>query len=273
MTLHELGWSTSFAHAFASLPRHNCSPARVVRQDRTGFLVRTEQGTLRAVLPGALLHQQTTRPVVGDWVAVENAGPDQQARIHAVLPRKSAFSRKEAGEVTREQVVAANVDTAFLMSGLDGDFNLRRIERYVTQTWSSGAAPVVLLNKADLRPDAEAVRAQVEAAVPGVPVHLIRAQQAEDLGALEPYLRPGETVVFLGSSGVGKSTLVNALLGRDEMKTRAVREADSRGRHTTTHRELFILPGGGIVIDTPGLRELQLWASVEALDAGFADVE
>ena len=185
--------------------------------------------------------------------------------IHAILPRKSRFSRKSAGQKTEEQVVAANVDTIFLVSGLDGDFNPRRIERYLTAAWDSGAQPVVVLNKLDRCEDPEACLLETEAVALGVPVLRVSARTGEGCEALASYIVPGRTVGFLGSSGVGKSTLINRLLGREAQATGEVREGDDRGRHTTTHRELFRAPDGGLLIDTPGLRELQLWEGEQGI--------
>jgi ribosome biogenesis GTPase len=194
--------------------------------------------------------------------------------IHAVLPRKSKFSRKVAGQRTDEQVVAANVDTLFLVSGLDGDFNPRRIERYLTAAWDSGARPVVVLNKLDRCDNPDACLLEVEAVAMGVPVHRVSALKGTNVEELTAYLGPGQTVGLLGSSGVGKSTLVNHLLGEERMATGEVRASDSRGRHVTSHRQLIVLPGGaGILVDTPGLRELQLWGTADGLAAAFSDVE
>jgi ribosome biogenesis GTPase len=204
-------------------------------------------------------------PAVGDWVGVT-----PPATITAIVERRSAFIRKTAGKDSTEQVLAANVDTAFLLAGLDDDFSLRRLERYITSAWESGAAPIVVLTKADLCADvAEAVLA-VETVAIGVPVHPISNVSGEGLDALERYVQPGRTIVLLGSSGVGKSTLLNRLAGEEVMRTRAL-AADGTGRHTTTHRELFRLENGGLVIDTPGLRELQFWEG--DVSAAFEDIE
>jgi ribosome biogenesis GTPase len=190
-----------------------------------------------------------------------------------VLPRRTAFVRRAAGRRDVAQVLAANVDTVVLVMGLDGDFSLRRIERALVLAWESGADPVVLLNKADVCDDVPARRAEVEAVAPGVPVLVIAAKPREGLDALTPWLVPGRTVALLGSSGVGKSTIVNRLLGREKQRTREVLEAGERGLHTTTHRELILLPGGALLLDTPGLREIQLWSDETGLQAAFGDVQ
>jgi ribosome biogenesis GTPase len=204
-----------------------------------------------------------------------------QAVIHAVLHRKSSFSRKavmsggmpETGGKTDQQVLATNIDTVFLVSGLDSDFNVRRIERYLSVAWDSGAAPVIVLNKADLHEDLEKFTSEVESSAIGVPLCITSASQGIGLDQIRNLIKPGKTAVFLGSSGVGKSTLINALLGEDRLRTTEVRADDSRGRHTTTHRELVVLPQGGMVIDTPGLREIQLWQENSGLEKSFADIE
>ena len=193
--------------------------------------------------------------------------------IHGLVPRAGAFTRKVAGETTEEQVIAANVDVAFLVAGLDHDFNPRRLERYVVAVWESGATPVLVLNKADLGERVEERQAEAAAAAPGVAVVALSARERTGLETLGAWLEPGCTVALLGSSGAGKSTLVNALLGEDRQATGEVREDDSRGRHTTTRRELIVLPGGALLIDTPGLRELQLWSGEESLAGAFPDVE
>ncbi|MFH1640256.1 MAG: ribosome small subunit-dependent GTPase A [Chloroflexota bacterium] len=214
-------------------------------------------------------------PVVGDWVIAKALIDEQKGTIHAILPRKSRFSRKVAGERTKEQVVSANVDTVFIVSGLDGgrNFNLRRIERYLTLAWSSGATPVIILNKVDLCPDVDVCIRKAEAIATGISIHPVSAKERIGLDALKNYLTKGKTVAFLGSSGVGKSALINALLGVEKQDTGEVREDDRMGRHTTTKRELILLPGGGIVIDTPGMREIQMWAGEDGLQGTFYDIE
>ena len=276
MDLETLGWNSFFAEAFAPHAAAGWVPARVIEEQRGHYRVQSESGEFLAEVTGKLRHGAASRqdlPAVGDWVAVPEASGSDRLAIQAVLPRKSRFSRKVAGDRTEEQVVAVNIDTVFLMTGLDGDFNVRRIERYLTAAYNSGADPVVLLNKADLCEEPDAAIEQVEEVAMGVPVHAISALEGAGLDVLEPYLQAGRTVSFLGSSGVGKSTLVNQLLGRGAQEVKEVREGDNRGRHTTTHRELFILEGGGLLIDTPGMRELQLWEGGEGLETVFEEIQ
>jgi ribosome biogenesis GTPase len=273
--LEELGWSPFFAEAWSDLSSpEGRVPARVVVAHARVLRVRAAEGERLAELSGRLrqaARASVDRPAVGDWVVLHpRAG---RALVEVVLPRRTAFVRRAAGNVTEQQVLAANVDTVFLVMGLDRDFNPRRIERALVLAWESGADPVVLLNKSDLCDDIDARRAEVEVAAPGVPVRVIAAKEGEGLEALAPWLRRGRTVALLGSSGVGKSTIVNRLLGEERQKTREVRESDQRGRHTTTHRELVALPSGGLLLDTPGLREIQLWGTEEGLATAFEDIQ
>ena len=274
--LAEYGWNAAFAAAFEDLSGQDLIPARVIKQSRDLSTVVTAAGELDAEISGRFRHRAqgpADFPAVGDWAAVRlvAGGP---ALIESLLPRRSAFTRKAAGEAVEAQVVAANVDTVFLVSGLDGDFNLRRIERYLTAAWSSGAAPVVVLNKSDLRTDLAAVAAEASAVAPGVPVVAVQAVAEGGLEALRPFLQPGRTVAFLGSSGVGKSTMINRLLGEDRFTTAAVSDAEAgRGRHTTTGRELVRLAQGALLIDTPGMRELGLWADDDGLDRTFDEID
>ena len=245
-------------------------------EHRGTYRVYTELGECAAEVTGHFRYQTEDPqafPAVGDWVALQHYREDDLATIHQVLPRTSQFVRKSAGAKTAGQVVAANVDTVFLMSGLDGDFNLRRIERYLVMAWDSGAAPVIVLNKADLCPNLEATLADVAAVAIATPIHAISAAQGTGLDQLDPYLTPGKTVALIGSSGVGKSTLTNYLLGTHQQATQSVRLDDSRGRHTTTHRQLLPLPSGALLIDTPGMRELQLWSTPDGLEETFSDIE
>ena len=270
------GWNATLADAFGPHAAEGLAPARVTVAFGATFRVLAGDGEQLADVSGRMRHAARRRrdlPAVGDWVAIRPTTiAGGRATIHAVLPRRSLFSRKVAGEETVEQIVAANVDTAFLVTALDHDLNLRRLERYLAMTWESGARPVVLLNKADLAASADATCAEVERIARGVPVLPISAREATGLDRLAPYLAPGQTVALLGSSGVGKSTLINRLLGEERLRTREVRESDSRGRHTTTHRELIALPGGALLIDTPGMRELQLWSAEAGLTETFDDV-
>jgi ribosome biogenesis GTPase len=276
MTLTELGWTDALATAFEPFAVDGFVPARVSVAYGATFRVMHERGDELADSAGRLRHDAQTRrdmPAVGDWVAVKpSTSAGGRATIHAVLPRKSLFSRKAAGDETAEQIVASNVDVAFLMTAFDHDFNLRRLERYLTMTWESGAQPVILLNKQDLTEDAMVHLEEVARIASGVPVHAMSARDETGLEALAPYLRPGVTIALLGSSGVGKSTLINRLLGEDRLATAAVRENDQRGRHTTTHRELVPLPGGALLIDTPGMRELQLWSADSGIAETFDDI-
>jgi ribosome biogenesis GTPase / thiamine phosphate phosphatase len=276
MDLKEYGWDAGFTAAFEECAGEGTVPGRVVRQSRDRSTLVTAGGEIAAEVSGRFRHRAlgpSDYPAVGDWVAVRPVGRGPSL-IEAVLPRRSAFTRKAAGEAVEAQVVAANVDTVFLVSGLDGDFNLRRIERYLAAAWSSGAAPVIVLNKADLRPDLEAAVAETAAASPGVPIVTVRALAEGGLEGLAPYLVAGGTIAFLGSSGVGKSTMINRLLGKERFRTAAMSDAGAgRGRHTTTSRELVRLSGGALLIDTPGMRELGLWADDDGLDRTFDEID
>ena len=276
MTLQELGWDQSRARDFepwAGKPAHQ--PGRVLIGFNYLYRVGIEGGEIDVVLSGRLKHhaeRQGELPAVGDWVAVRKR-PEEDGAIVAVLPRRSRFSRRMAGNVTDEQVVAANVDVIFIVMALDGDFSVRRLERYLLMARESGATPVVLLTKPDLSADLAAEVADVVAAAGDVPVHVLSPKLNQGLEQVVPYMTAGRTAALLGSSGVGKSTIINRLIGSDVRKTREVRESDSKGRHTTTHRELVVLPGGGLMIDTPGMRELQLWDASQSVRGTFEDVE
>ena len=278
-SLDDLGWTPHFAAAFEPFRAPGVEPARVSLEHTHIYRVMTPGGESLARVSGRLRHDASGRadfPGVGDWVVLEtasNGDARETARIRAVLPRVSRFSRRAAGNVTEEQVVAANIDVVFLVSGLDGDFNLRRIERYLVTAWESGASPVILLNKADLAEDAAAIVREVADLAQGVPVLAISATRLDAIEQVRAFVTRGRTAALLGSSGVGKSSIANALLGEARLATRDVRMSDSRGRHTTTGRQLLLLPGAGILIDTPGMRELQLWETGEAAAGAFADVE
>lgn len=275
MTLDDLGWTARFAEAFAPHLEAGLEPGRVSLEHTHIYRVLTPDGERLARVAGRLRHAATRRadfPAVGDWVALEPAAAGQEARIRAVLPRATHFSRRAAGDRTEEQVVAANIDVVFLVSGLDHDFNPRRIERYLVTAWESGAAPVVVLNKADLVPDPSPFIAEASSSAPGVPVFAVSAKVPASLDAVRAQLTPNRTGALLGMSGVGKSSIVNGLIGEEVLRTHDVRGYDSRGRHTTTGRQLVLLPDGGILIDTPGMRELQLWDATEPPVTAFADI-
>jgi ribosome biogenesis GTPase / thiamine phosphate phosphatase len=271
--LAQLGWTPALEEQFAPHVADGLEPARVAVEHRDAYVLYTARGERQAELSGRLRHAAAERgdlPAVGDWVAATATDP---ALVQAVLPRKTKFSRMAATDhgQTVEQVVAANVDIVFLTAGLDGDLNVRRLERYLTLAWESGASPVVVLTKLDLCDDVGAALVEVGSVAVGVPVHTVSNVTGEGVEDLASYVSEGRTVAALGSSGVGKSSLVNQLAGEELMATGDVR-ADGRGRHTTTNRQLLVLPSGGLFLDTPGMRELRLWESEEGLASTFDDV-
>jgi ribosome biogenesis GTPase len=273
--LEPWGWSGFFASQLAEMPFAELTPGRVVKELRGWADVVTAAGEVAARIAGRLKRAAggTEAPAIGDWVLVRlPKAPGEGARIEAIFERKSKFSRKAAGARTDEQVVAANVDRLFVVMGLDADYNPRRLERYLLMARESGAEPVIVLNKADLTDHLEDQLAEVATIAGDAPVHVVAAKSDQGLDALRPLLNPHQTVALVGSSGVGKSTLVNHLSGADIMATRKVRESDARGQHTTTHRELIRLPNGALLIDNPGIRELQLWDADQSLDETFDDV-
>ena len=277
MTLAELGWNDHFAAAFAPHAAEGSVPGRVTLELKGYYEVTGESGARLGACSGRFINtarEPADFPAIGDWVAVTpQEGEPTRVHIHAVLPRRTKFSRLAAGLEPVEQVVAANVDTVFLVSGLDGNYHLHRTERYLAAAWASGAQPVILLNKADLADEAAAgLSAEIAAVAPAVPVFVVSAQTRRGLKALAPYLKPGATIALLGSSGVGKSTLINRLVGEKLQDTQEVREVDGKGRHTTTRRELLVAPNGVIVIDTPGMREIQPWDAAAEVESAFGDV-
>jgi ribosome biogenesis GTPase / thiamine phosphate phosphatase len=277
MRLDELGWSDDLAAHFAPWrDKANVQPGRVAIEFNHNFRVYVEGGEVEAVTTGRLKHRAESRaelPAVGDWVVLRKRLSEDRGAIQAILPRRSKFSRRAAGNVTDEQVVAANVDVVFLVMSLDDDFSIRRLERYVLLARESGASPVILLTKPDLTIDLPAFVAEVVAMAGDLPVHVVSPKMNQGIDDVHTYLIAGRTGALLGSSGVGKSTIINRLAGEDVQKTREVRAADSKGRHTTTHRELVVLPNGGLIIDTPGMRELQLWDVGLAVSETFDDIE
>ena len=273
--IEQYGWSDALHQNFAPHAAQGHAPGRVTIQQRSHYVVVTDFGELKALLSGRVAHEavEAEHPAVGDWVAIAPRPEEGTATIHAVLPRRTAFTRKAAGPEQTVQVVAANVDVAFLVASMNADLSARRLERYLASAWQSGARPVVVLTKADLCQDVEAAMAEAESVAVGAPVLAVSAVSGEGMDGLAAHLKPGETCVLVGSSGVGKSTLVNALAGAEIMATAAIREADAHGRHTTTHRELVLLPGGALILDTPGMREFGLMDADEGLGAVFEDIE
>ena len=278
MTLVELGWHDALTQAFAPHAAAGLEPARVVCELRRNFYaVHTADGEVLGECGGGFFHvakKAEQFPAVGDWVAVRRRPGEARADIHAVLPRRTKFSRRASGSEEIEQIVAANIDTVFLVSGLDQNFNPKRIQRFLVAAKESGAEAVIVLNKSDVCDDAEAVKREIEVLVPGVPVFITSTETRKGLKALTAtYARPGRTLAFIGSSGVGKSSLINLLVKDPEaLPTGEVREKDSKGRHTTTRRELVPTPAGALVIDTPGMRELQLWGVEDGVEDAFADI-
>jgi len=274
MFLESLGADAAVHRLFQPYAARGLVLARVAVSQRDHYQLFTAAGEIPAEASGALWYRTPDRagmPVTGDWVATRVVDPFQ-AIVEAVLPRKTVFSRRAAGRREDEQPVAANIDLVFLVCGLDADFNLRRLERYMTLAAEAGAEAVVVLNKADLCPDIEARLAETAAVARGAPIVPATTRTPRGLDGMRAFLAYGRTVALLGSSGVGKSAIVNCFLGEERLRTKEVRESDSRGRHTTTCRELIPLAGGGAVIDTPGMRELQLWAGQESVDRTFDEI-
>lgn len=280
MDLINIGFNEYFSALFEEFRSRGFVPARVINEQKELYTVLTEKGEIHARVSGKFMHQAAVRsdyPAVGDWVAVMHEG--DLAIIHAVIDRLSSFSRnvsgsnkRKGGGITEEQVVSANIDTVFIVTGLDENYSLRRIERYIALAWNSGASPVIVLNKSDLRENPEEAVSEVENIAPGVPVHAVCAKDHYP-EKLEPYLKKGRTVALLGSSGVGKSTIVNALLGKDIQSVNEISDSVNKGRHTTTSRQLFLMDNGAMLIDTPGMREIQFWGDEEGISSAFEDVE
>ncbi|WP_448954325.1 ribosome small subunit-dependent GTPase A [Labrys neptuniae] len=273
--LETYGWSGTLQSAFLPHAASGLVPGRVIVQQRGLYRLITPFGELTASLAGrfAFTAGETEHPAAGDWVAAAARPDEGAATIHHLLPRTTCFRRKAAGTGGTSQTIAANVDLALLLASLNADFNPRRLERYLAVTRESGTTPVIVLTKADACDDPAGPVAAAEAIALGAGVIAVSSQTGQGLDDVRRLILPGRTAVLLGSSGVGKSTLLNALAGKELMATQAIREDDARGRHTTTHRELVLLPGGGLVLDTPGMRELGLWDTDAGLSATFADIE
>ncbi|MBC8191317.1 MAG: ribosome small subunit-dependent GTPase A [Candidatus Marinimicrobia bacterium] len=276
MSLEDYGWDETWAEKLALAEDIQGIPARVVSEHRSEYKVHTGEVEISAKAAGRLFHapfKQTELPAVGDWVVVDDTDERGKATIRGVLPRKSTFSRKVAGKNTNEQVMATNLDTVWIVTTFGTDLNPARLERYVSLVVESGAKPVIILAKADLEELTEPAMESIQARIQDVPIYAVSAKAHSGLDSLNQYIAPGQTIALLGSSGVGKSTLINHFVGHELLHTASVREKDGKGRHTTTHRELIFLPTGGLLIDTPGMRELQLWQRDDNLDKSFADIE
>ncbi len=273
--IEQYGWCDELRLAFEPHARAGYRPGRIIVQQREANLVVTDVGTLSARLSGRVRHEarEAGHPAAGDWVALSAKVGEGTATIHAVLPRRTAFVRRAADSVQTLQVIAANIDVVFVVTSMNADLNPRRLERFLAAAWQSGARPVVVLTKADLCERSEGQAAEIGTLAAGCPVLAVSAHQGLGLGGLMDHIKPGETCVLIGSSGVGKSTLVNVLLGEERMATQDIRATDARGRHTTSHRQLILLPGGGLLIDTPGIREVGLIDADAGLSTVFDDIE
>lgn len=276
MSLYQLGWNDDLQLEFNKLAENGALPARVAREDRESYLLLSNGGALRASVSGAFRYRAITRadfPAVGDWVVAHARPEESAATIHALIPRQSVISRLAAGTRAQEQILAANVDVLLICCGLDRDFNLRRIERYLTVARAGGVKPLVALTKADACADVPARISECRAVAGDAQVLAVSSVDDRGLPEIRARLTAGVTAALVGSSGVGKSSLVNVLLGEERLATGAVRLGDGRGRHTTTYRQMLTLADGGVLIDTPGMRELQVLADEEHLEASFGDIE
>lgn len=274
--LEDWGWDARWTEAFGGDAAKGLFPARLIEEQRGLFQIMSEAGARSARTTGSMRHKASDRaglPAVGDWVSAEALPNEKTVLIRRLLPRRTKLSRKAAGEAMEEQVIAANLDAVLVMTALNADFNARRLERFLTVSRESGAEPVLVLNKLDACERPEPFLQDARRAAGDAAVVAISAKTGAGLDALSAWIKPGRTVGLIGSSGVGKSTLVNRLAGNERLKTAETRASDERGRHTTTHRQLFILPGGGILLDTPGMREMQFWDSEQGLAKTFDEIE
>lgn len=273
-TLKALGWNDFFEEHFLSYREQGFKAGRIAIENRDNYLVYAEKGELRAEVTGKLMYNAVDAsdlPKVGDWVAMSVFDENSNGIIHEILPRRTKFSRKAPGKKTEEQVLASNIDSIFIVQSLDDDFSLPRLERYLVMIHEGGARPVIILNKADLRDDFEEYVEKARRVASGADVLAVSAKTDFGINDFKNLLKQSSTYAFVGSSGVGKTTLINRVLGSDVFATAEVREKDSKGRHTTTRRQLIAIPGGGLLIDTPGMRELQLWSSEEGMVDVYAD--
>lgn len=276
MNLTKLGWDEFYQKHFETYKEKDYLPGRIIAAYTHLYRVSTEFGELNAEISGKLRFEASASknyPAIGDWVVVTARVNEGSATIHGTLPRKSKFSRVSNDGTGSEQIIATNMDTVFIVNSLNTNFNLRRIERYLTLAWESGASPAIILSKADLCQDIDEKLCEVEKIAPGVPIHVVSSYTMKGLEELSRYLVEGKTIVFLGSSGVGKSTLVNKLVGHDVQRVQDISRIEDKGRHTTTSRELIALESGAMLIDTPGMRELQLWDGEGGIGEVFPDIE
>lgn len=273
--LYDLGFNEVLEEEFSTY-KNSYSLGRISTEFKNIYKMYTENGEVLGGISGKMNYEAIGRedyPAVGDWVVIDNVNSNDRAVIHKILKRKSKFSRKIAGSSFEEQIVAVNMDTLFICMSLNHNFNLRRLERYITMAFESGASPVVLLTKADLCEDAEEKLYEVEKVAIGIDVHIISSVTKTGIDTVRNYLTKGKTVAFLGSSGVGKSTLINELIGEKRQYTREISDMDDKGKHSTTNRELILLPNGGLVIDTPGMREFHILDAEDSVDSAFEDIE
>ncbi len=276
MNLKHYGFNYFFEEHFREYSSNGYIPGRVAIQNKNNYIVYSEHGELIAEVSGKMMFDAEDKedyPAVGDWVVMRPILDEQKAIIDKVLPRQTVFSRKEAGSRTERQILASNIDTVFIMTSLNQDFNLRRLERYLVLALESGASPVIVLSKADLCEDIEDKVAETNSIAGDIPVHVLSSIKHQGVDELKHYFDGNKTIAVLGSSGVGKSTFINTLLGDDSLKTLEISSYKDKGHHATTRRELILIPSGGLIVDTPGMRELQLWEGGEGIENVFDDIE